>query len=41
MRRNTTLITSFCAGALLLAAFHSEAAEQVKWKNLRIRDLGE
>ena len=27
LRRNTTLITSFCAGALLLSAFHSEAAE--------------
>ena len=27
MRRNTTLITSFCAGALLLAASYSEAAE--------------
>ena len=41
MSRNTTLTTSFCTGALLLAASYSEAAEQVKWKNLQIRGLGE
>ncbi len=27
MSRNTTPIISFCAGALLFTAFHSEAAE--------------